>query len=82
MLHTVGELGEHIVGDVGRALADEVYADALRADELDDLNDLLDECLGAVGEQQVRLVEKEYHARLFKVADLGQFLKKLRQHPQ
>ncbi len=30
----------------------------------------------------MRLVKEEYHARLLKIADLGQLLEKLRQHPQ
>ena len=82
MLDAVGELSEDIVRDVRRALADEVYADALGADELNDLNDLLDERLGRVAEEQVRFIKEEDHARLLKVADLRQTLEELGQHPE
>ena len=82
MLDAVGELSEDIVRDVRRALADEVYADALGADELNDLNDLLDERLGCVAEEQVRFIKEEDHARLLKVADLRQTLEELGQHPE
>ena len=82
MLDAVGELSEDIVRDVRRALADEVYADALGADELNDLNDLLDERLGCVAEEQVRFIKEEDHARLLKVADLRQTLEEFGQHPE
>ena len=82
MLDAVGELGKHLIGDIRRALTDEVDADALGADELDDLNDLLDECLGRVAEEQVRFIKEKDHARLLKVADLGQTLEELCQHPE
>ncbi len=59
MLDAVGELSEDIVRDVRRALADEVYADALGADELNDLNDLLDERLGCVAEDRCASSKKK-----------------------
>ena len=82
MLYAVGELGQHVVGDIGRALRDEVDTDALGADQLDDLDDLLHEGLGRVVEQQVRLVKEEDHARLLRIADLGKLLIELGHHPQ
>ena len=82
MLHTVGELGQHVAGDVARALTDEVDADGLGADELDDLNDLLQQGLGHAVEEQVGLVEEEDHLGLVEVADLGQALEQLGQHPE
>ena len=82
MLDAVGELGKDFIRDIRRALADEVYADALGADELDDLNDLLDKRLGCVAEEQMRFIKEEDHARLLKVADLRQTLKELCQHPE
>ena len=82
MLHAVGELGQYVVGDIRRALGNEVDADALGADQLDDLDDLLHERLGRVVEEQMRLVKEEDHARLVGIADLGQLLVKLGHHPQ
>ncbi len=43
MLHAVAELTQHGVGHVGRALRDEIDADALGPDQPDHLLDLLDE---------------------------------------
>ena len=82
MLDAVGELREDVVGDVGGGLRHEEDADALRADELDDLNYLLHERLRRVREEEVRLVEEEYDARLFDVADLGELLEELRHQPE
>ena len=82
VLDAVGELGQNVVGDVGGALRDEIDTDALGADQLDDLDDLLHERLGRVVEEQMRLVKEEDHARLVGIADLGQLLVKLGHHPQ
>ena len=45
MLNAVAHLGEHDLGHVERVLGDEIDADALRADQADDLLDLLEERL-------------------------------------
>ena len=82
MLHAVGELREHRVGNVARALRHEKHAHALRADELDGLLDLLHEDRRRVAEERVRLVEEEHQLGLFQIARLGQALKQLREHPQ
>ena len=82
VLHAVAELSQHRVGDVGRALGDEVDADALRSDQPHDLLDLLDQRRRRVGEQQVRFVEEEHQRRLVGIADLRQPLEQLRQHPE
>ena len=82
VLDAVAHLGEHDVGHVERVLRDEVDADALRADQADDLLDLLEERLRRVVEEEMRLVEEEDQLRLLGIADLGQFLEQLRQQPQ
>jgi len=82
VLHAVGELGEHLVGDVARRLRDEVDAHALGADELDHLDDLVEQLARHVIEEQVRLVEEEYELGLLEVALLRQRVKELREHPQ
>ena len=82
MLHAVAELREHGVGHVERVLRDEIDADALGADEADDLLHGIQQRLGRVVEQQVRLVEEEDELGLIGVAHLGQLLEQLRQHPQ
>src|SRR5690606_20827875 len=73
---------QNAVGNVDRVVGDEIDADALGADQADDLLDLLQQALGRVVEQQVRLVEEEDQARLLRVADLGQLLEQLAQQPQ
>ena len=75
------QLAEHVVGNVGRQLGAEEDADALGPDQLDGLLDLVQERLGRVGEQQVRLVEEEDQLRLVRVTDLGQRGEQVRQHP-
>jgi hypothetical protein len=74
MLDAVAELGKHGFGHVERVLGDEIDADALGADQPDDLLDLLQQRLRRVVEQEVRLVEEEDQPRLLRIADLlGQF---------
>ena len=82
VLHAVAELPEDGVGHVRRVLRDEVHADALRANQADDLLDLLDERRRRIVEQQVRFVEEEDERRLLRIADLRQPLEQLRQHPE
>ena len=82
MLDTVGELGQHVAGDIAGALGDEVDADGLGADELDDLDDLLQQGFGHAVKEQVRLVEEEDHLGLVEIAHFGQALKELGQHPE
>ena len=61
---------------------DEVDADALRADQADDLLDLLEERLRRVVEEEMGLVEEEDQLRLLGIADLGQVLEQLREQPE
>ena len=82
VLHTVGKLGQHIAGDIARALGDEVDAHALGADQLDHLDDLLQQRLRHIAEEEMRLVEEENHLGLVEVADLGQLLEELGEHPE
>ena len=62
MLDAVAELARDRVGNVDRVLGDEIDADALRADQPHDLLDLVEQRLGRVVEQQMRLVEEEARA--------------------
>ncbi len=63
-------------------LRDEIDADALRAHEAGDLLDALQERLRRVVEQEMRLVEEEDELGLGRIADLGQRLPELGQHPE
>ena len=82
VLDAIAELPQHRVGDVRRTLRDEVHADALRPDQTHDLLDFLHQGCRGVGEEQVRLVEKEDKRGLVRISDLRQALEQLRQHPQ
>ena len=82
MLHAVAELARDRIGHVERVLRHEIDADALRADQPHHLLDLLQQRLGRIAEQQMRLVEEEHELRLLGIADLGQFLEQLRQQEQ
>ena len=77
MLHLVAELCEHTIRDITRVLGDEVHADSLRADELHDLLDLLDERLRRAVKEEVGFVKEEDHLRLLRVTDLRHLLEKL-----
>ena len=68
MLHPVGKLRQYLVRNVGGALGNKVYADALGADQLDHLHDLLDQGPGSVGKEQMGLVKAEDHPGLFQIA--------------
>ncbi len=81
MLDAGTELREHRVGHIGGQLGAEEHPDTLGADQLDRLLDLLQERLGRIGEQQVRLVEEEHQLGLVEVADLGQEGEQVGQHP-
>ena len=59
VLDAVAELAGDLVGNVDRVLGDEIDADALRADQPDDLLDLFEQRRRRVVEQQMRLVEEE-----------------------
>ena len=45
MLHAVAQLAEYVFGNVARALGDEIDAHAFRADESDDLLNLVEQRL-------------------------------------
>ena len=82
VLNAVAELPQNAHGNVAGVLGDEIHADALGANQPDDLLQRFQQRLGAVVEEQVRLVEEEHHARLVQIAAFGQQLVQLRQHPQ
>jgi hypothetical protein len=62
MLDAVAELARDSVGNIDRVLGDEIDADALGADQADDLLDLVEQRLGRIVEQQMRFVEEEARA--------------------
>ena len=82
MLHPVAELSQHAVGNVERVLRHEVNAHALGADQPHHLLDLVQQGVGRILEQQMRLVEKERDFGLVQIAGFGQLLKQFGQHPQ
>ena len=82
MLYTVGQLGEHAVGNIAGTLGHEVHADAPGADQLDRLLDLLKQHLGRIPEQHMGLVKEEHQLGLIQIAGFRQALEQLREHPQ
>ena len=82
VLHPVGALGQHAVGDVAGALGDKVDAHRLGADELDHLLDLLHQGPGGIGKEEVGLVKEEDQLGPVQVPGLGQLLEELGEHPQ
>ena len=82
VLDAVAELAGDLVGDVDRVLRDEIDADALGADQPDDLLDLLQQGRRRVVEQQVGFVEEEGELGLVGIADLRKLLEQLGEQPQ
>ena len=82
MLHPVAQLRQHTVWDVQRVLGDEIHAHTFGAHQAHHQLDALDQGLGCFVEQQMRFVEKEHQFGLIGVADFGQLLEQLREHPQ
>ncbi|MNZ66435.1 hypothetical protein D3C78_846600 [compost metagenome] len=82
MLHPVAKLSQHAVRDIGRTLGHEVDADPLGADEPHHQLDLLQQRLGRVVEQQVRLIEEEHQHGFVRIAHLGQLFEQLGQQPE
>src|SRR4029079_15939057 len=70
VLDPVAELSEYDIRHVERVLADEVDADALGANQANDLLDLVLERLGAIGKEEVRLIEEEDQLRLLGISNL------------
>jgi hypothetical protein len=82
VLHPVAELAEDILGHVGRVLRHEIDADPLGADQARHLFDLVDQRLGGVVEEKMRLVEEEDELGLVGIAHLRKGFEQLRQEPQ
>ena len=82
VLDAIAELRQDRGRDVGWGLRHEVHADALRSNQAGGPLDLLHEGIGCVVEEQVCLVEEEAQLGLREVADLGQDLVQLGQHPE
>lgn len=82
MLHAVAQLAQDLVRHVAWALRDEVYAYAFRPDQQDLLSKPVGQGSGGPVKDQVRLVEEQHDAGLFRVTDLRQRSKQLRQQPE
>ena len=82
VLHPVTELPEDFVRDIQGVLGHEIDADALGADQPDHLLDLVDQRLGCVIEQQMRLVEEKGQSWQLGVSALRQIFVQFRQQPE
>src|SRR5262249_41538525 len=82
MLDPIAKLSRDPVWHIARTLRHIINADAFGADQPGDALDLFEHGLGGAVEQQMRLVEQENQLRLVEIANLGQRLKQLVQHPQ
>jgi hypothetical protein len=77
VLDAVAELSEDRLGDVERALGDEIHPHPLRADEAHHLLDLVEQGLRGIAEKEMGLIEKEHELGAIEVAGLRQFLEDL-----
>ena len=70
MLHAIAELSEDNIRSIERILRHEIDADSFRANQSDDLFDLLQQYGGHIIEHQMRLIEKD-QVSAWQVADFG-----------
>ena len=82
MLHTVTQLAQNSLRNIGRTLGHEVDAHTLTADEANDLLNLVNHGLGGVVEEHVSLIEEEHEFRQIEVAHLRQSAVKFAHEPQ
>ena len=82
VLDAIAKLSQNILWNVARALGDEIDANPLGADQPRHLFHLVDQGLGRVVKQQMRLIKEEHQPGLVRIAHLGQFFKQLAQQPQ
>ena len=82
MLDAVAELGQHLVRYVERILRDKIDTDAFRANQSDDLLDLVEQRFRRVGEQKVSLIEEEAEFGLGLIANFRQLLEQFGKQPQ
>ena len=82
VLHPVAQLSQHRIGDVQWVLCHKKHAHALGAYQPHHQLDALNQRLGRVIKEQMRLVKKEHQFGLVQVAYLGQGLEQLAQQPQ
>jgi hypothetical protein len=82
VLDAVAELAEDLFRHIERVLRDEIDADALGADQADDLLDLVGQRLRRIGKEQVGFVEEENELGLVEVAGFGQLLEQFGQQPE
>ena len=81
VLDPQAELREHLLGQVGRLLGHEEHADALGADQPHGALERVQERVGRLVEQQVRLVEEHDELRRRQVARLRERLEQLGDQP-
>ena len=79
VLDPVAQLPGDLFGNVDRILGNEIDAHPLRPDQPHHLLDLVEQRLGRVIKQQVRLVKEEHQAGLFGIAHFGQRLEQFGQ---
>jgi hypothetical protein len=82
VLDAVAELAEDLFRHIQRVLRDEIDADALGADQADDLLDLVGQRLRRIGKQQVGFVEEENELGLVEVAGFRQLLEQFGEQPE
>ena len=82
MLNFVAELRQNAARNIRRILRDKIDADALRANQLYDLLDFIQQSLRCIVKQKVRLVKEKYHLRLLEIARLGELGEQFVQHPE
>ena len=82
MLYTVTQLSKHSHGDIRRRLCNEENADALGADQADNLLDLFQQGLGTSIEEQVGFIKEENHFRFFQISHFRKILIQFGEHPK
>ena len=82
MLNLVAELRQHTARNIRRVLGNKVYADALRANQLDHLLNLVEQSLWRAVKEKVCLVEEKDHLGLLEISRLRKLREKLIEEPE
>jgi hypothetical protein len=82
MLHAIAKLAQDILGHIGGVLRHEINTHPLGPDQARHLFDLIDQGLGRIIKQKMRLVEEKHQLGLVRITHLGKGLEQLGQKPQ
>ena len=82
MLNAITELPQHRIRNIQRILGYEINTHTFGTNQANHQLDFLNQGLGRISKQQVRLIEEKHHFGFLDIAYFGKILKQFRQQPQ